>query len=131
MNLISISIRRPVLTLVIVILFVLLGLSGMRGMGISLLPKIEVPFVSVRTSYTGAGPEDMETLVSKPLEDAISQVQGVRRLESTSLEGISFVFIEFDPDINLADAALDVANRVRTVNLPEPKSAGSFPQVKG
>ena len=99
MNLISISIRRPVLTLVIVILFVLLGLSGMRGMGISLLPKIEVPFVSVRTSYTGAGPEDMETLVSKPLEDAISQVQGVRRLESTSLEGISFVFIEFDPDI--------------------------------
>ncbi len=61
----------------------------------------------------------METLVSKPLEDAISQVQGVRRLESTSLEGISFVFIEFDPDINLADAALDVANRVRTVNLPE------------
>ena len=119
MNLISISIRRPVLTLVIVILFVLLGLSGMRGMGVALLPKIEVPFVSVRTSYTGAGPEDMETLVSKPLEDAISQVQGVRRLESTSLEGISFVFIEFDPDINLADAALDVANRVRTVNLPE------------
>lgn len=119
MNLIQISIRRPVLTLVIVILAVLLGLSGMRGMGVAMLPKMEVPFVSVRTSYEGAGPEDMETLVSKPLEDAISQIQGVRRIESTSLEGMSFVFIEFDPDVNLADAALDVANRVRTVNLPE------------
>ena len=119
MNLIQISIRRPVLTLVIVILAVLLGLSGMKGMGVAMLPKIEVPFVSVRTSYEGAGPEDMETLVSKPLEDAISQIQGVRRIESTSLEGMSFVFIEFDPDVNLADAALDVANRVRTVNLPE------------
>ena len=119
MGIIGISIRRPVLTLVIVILAVLLGLSGMQGMGISLLPRIEVPFVSVMTSYTGAGPEDMETLVSKPLEDAISQVQGVRRIESTSLEGLSYVFIEFDSEINLADAALDVANRVRTVNLPE------------
>lgn len=119
MNLISISIRRPVLTLVIVILAVLLGFAGMKGMGVAMLPKIEVPFVSVRTSYTGAGPEDMETLVSRPLEDAISQIQGVRRLESTSLEGMSFVFIEFDPNVNLADAALDVANRVRTVSLPE------------
>ncbi len=119
MGLISISIRRPVLTLVIVILAVLLGLAGIKGMGISLLPKIEVPFVSVVTRYTGAGPVDMETLVSKPLEDAISQVQGARRIESTSLEGLSYVFVEFDPDINLADAALDVANRVRTVSLPE------------
>ena len=119
MNLISISIRRPVLTLVIVILAVLLGFAGMKGMGVAMLPRIEVPFVSVRTSYTGAGPEDMETLVSRPLEDAISQIQGVRRLESTSLEGMSFVFIEFDPNVNLADAALDVANRVRTVSLPE------------
>ncbi len=119
MGIISISIRRPVLTLVIVILAVLLGLAGMKGMGISLLPKIEVPFVSVVTRYTGAGPVDMETLVSKPLEDAISQVQGSRRIESTSLEGLSYVFVEFDPDINLADAALDVANRVRTVSLPE------------
>jgi len=119
MNLISISIRRPVLTLVIVILFVLLGLSGMKDMGVALLPQIEVPFVSVRTEYEGAGPEDIETLVSKPIEDAISQIQGVRRIESTSLEGMSYVFVEFDTDVNLADAALDVANRVRTVNLPE------------
>lgn len=119
MGIIDISIRRPVLTLVIVILAVLLGLSGMRGMGISLLPQIEVPFVSVVTRYTGAGPEDMETLVTKPLEDAISQVQGVRRIESTSLEGLAYVFVEFDMEVNLSDAALDVANRVRTVTLPE------------
>jgi len=119
MGIIGISIRRPVLTLVIVILAVLLGLSAMQGMGISLLPRIEIPFVSVVTRYTGAGPEDMETLISKPLEDAISQVQGARRIESTSLEGLSYVFVEFDMDVNLADAALDVANRVRTVNLPE------------
>ncbi len=119
MGIIGISIRRPVLTLVIVILAVLLGLAGMRGMGIALLPRIEVPFVSVVTRYTGAGPEDMETLVSKPLEDAISQVQGARRIESTSLEGLSYVFVEFDMEINLSDAALDVANRVRTVTLPE------------
>jgi Cation/multidrug efflux pump len=88
-------------------------------MGVALLPQIEVPFVSVRTEYEGAGPEDIETLVSKPIEDAISQIQGVRRIESTSLEGMSYVFVEFDTDVNLADAALDVANRVRTVNLPE------------
>ncbi|PKL03273.1 MAG: AcrB/AcrD/AcrF family protein, partial [Synergistetes bacterium HGW-Synergistetes-2] len=119
MGIIGISIRRPVLTLVIVILAVLLGLSGMQGMGISLLPRIEVPFVSVVTRYTGAGPEDMETLVTKPLEDAISQVQGARRIESTSLEGLSYVFVEFDMEVNLSDAALDVANRVRTVTLPE------------
>ncbi|HRV99088.1 MAG TPA: efflux RND transporter permease subunit, partial [Aminobacteriaceae bacterium] len=87
MGIIGISIRRPVLTLVIVILAVLLGLSGMQGMGISLLPRIEVPFVSVVTRYTGAGPEDMETLVTKPLEDAISQVQGAGGLERPRFEG--------------------------------------------
>ncbi|NLM71718.1 MAG: efflux RND transporter permease subunit [Synergistaceae bacterium] len=119
MGIIGLSIRRPVLTLVIVILAVLLGLSAMNGMGISLLPKIEVPFVSVITRYSGAGPEDMEMLVTKPLEDAISQVQGSRKIESSSLEGLSFVFVEFDADVDLADAALDVANRVRTVRLPE------------
>lgn len=119
MGIIGVSIRRPVLTLVIVILAVLLGLSAMNGMGISLLPKIEVPFVSVVTRYSGAGPEDMETLVTKPLEDSISQVQGSRRIESTSLEGLSFVFVEFDADVDLADAAVDVANRIRTASLPE------------
>ncbi len=119
MGLIDLSIRRPVFTLVTVILVTLLGMVGYFGMGVSLMPKMEFPFVTVMTRYEGATPIDVETLITKPIEDGIAQIPGVRKIESTSLEGLSYVSVEFNSDILLSDAALDVSNKVRTVNLPD------------
>ena len=70
-------IRRPVFTTMLVLLLVVFGLSSYSGIGLDLYPDVEFPIVNVTVTYTGASPEEMETLVTKPIEDAVSSVSGI------------------------------------------------------
>ena len=72
MNLIRFFVRRPVFTWVTVILAALLGLYGYFNLGVALYPKVDIPVIVITTSYRGASPAEIESLVSKPLEDAVS-----------------------------------------------------------
>ena len=121
MSFLSVFIRRPVMTTVFVLLAVVVGTYSYFSTGIALLPKIDVPVVVVATVYDGAGPQEIETLVTKPVEDAVSQVEGVKKIESYSLEGISYVVVWFEYGVNVSEANLDVSNRVKAVQglLPE------------
>lgn len=116
-------IRRPVMTSVFVLLAVVIGIYSYSKLGIALLPKVDIPVVVVATRYSGAGPSEIETLVSKPIEDACSQVEGVDKIESYSLEGVSYVVVSFQYEIDISEANLDVSNRIKAISALLPEDA--------
>lgn len=82
-------IRRPVFTTMFVLLLVVFGIKSYPNLGVDLYPDVELPLVSVTVTYTGASPEEMETLITRPIEDRVSQVAGIKTLSSTVREGYS------------------------------------------
>ncbi|QDR80341.1 efflux RND transporter permease subunit [Sporomusa termitida] len=118
---IDIFIRRPVFTTMLVMLLVVFGLTSYPGLGVDLYPDVEFPLVMVNVTYTGASPEEMESLITKPVEDAVSSVAGIKTLSSVSREGVSQTTIEFELGTDPKLAANDVREKVAGVRrrLPE------------
>lgn len=121
MTLSDLSIRRPVLATVMSLTLVLIGLMSYQRLPVREYPDIDQPVVSVRTVYKGASPEVMESQVTRPLEDSLSGIEGIRTLKSVSREEVSTVTIEFTLKRNPDGAAADVRDRVSRVRsrLPE------------
>ncbi len=112
MNLPRFSVRRPVLTTMVALIVVLLGAVSLSRVRIDLLPDIEMPTLSVRTSYEGASPEVMEQRITQILEEIIATVPGVEELSSSSSEGSSEVSVTFAWGTDIDTAALDVQGRI-------------------
>ena len=106
-------IRRPVFTWCGVIIFVLLGWSSYTTLGVTLYPDVEFPFVLVQTRYDGASPNEIEQLVSKPLEDALADLEGLKTITSYSQDGISMLAVEMQAGTNPDLALVDVNNKVK------------------
>ena len=117
---IKMFIRRPVFTTMLVMLLVVFGVTSYPSLGIDLYPDVDFPIVTVRITYTGASPEEMEGLITKPVEDAVSSVSGIKTLSSTSREGISETIIEFELGTNAKMAANDVREKVAGVRRRLP-----------
>ncbi len=100
---------------------VVIGLFALTQLGIDIFPEIDFPYVTIITVYPGAGPEEVETLITKPLEDAVSAISGLKDMVSISQEGMSLVFLEFDLGRNVDLAGIDVKEKVDAIrtNLPE------------
>src|SRR5262245_46331469 len=94
---------------------VVLGLFSFREIGIDQFPNVELPIVTVTTTLRGASPEEMETSVTKPLEEIINTIQGIDELNSTTLEGVSQITIQFVLERDRDSAAQDVRDKVNTV----------------
>jgi len=109
------AILRPVAISMLVLALVVLGLQSMSLMQVDLYPRIEFPMVSIGTVYPGAGPQEIETLVSKPIEDAVSGVNNVKNVTSSSQEGISVVSVEFFVGTDVDTAASDVREKVDAI----------------
>ncbi len=120
MSLYATSIRRPVLAIVMSLVITLFGLIAFSFLGVREFPNVDSPVVSVRTNYTGANADVIESQITEPLEEEVNSVPGIRSLTSTSREGRSTLRIEFEVDVDLETAANDVRDRVsRAVrNLP-------------
>lgn len=121
MSLSSISIRRPVLAIVMSIVIVLFGIIGYTYLGIREYPSIDPPIITVNTSYVGANADVIESQITEPLEEQINGIAGIRSLTSVSRDGSSNISVEFDVDIDLETAANDVRDRVSRAqrNLPQ------------
>ncbi len=117
----DLSIKRSVLMTVIIIIMVLLGLMAYLELPLDLFPRIEFPFITVMTSYPGAGPREIETLLSKPLEEELSTTDGLRHIKSISQEGLSVILMEFELEVDVDVAAADVRDKVALVepDLPD------------
>lgn len=117
----SVSIRRPVLVLVLNLLILLAGIAAVLAVEIRELPDVDMPIVSVRAEYPGASPETMDAEVISILESAVARVSGIHHINSASEENQGRMRIEFQPDVDLDSAASDVREAVSRVlhDLPE------------
>ncbi len=96
MKLARMAVDRPVTMYMFYFAVILLGAVSLRELSVDLLPDISYPRLSVITNYPGVAPEEIETLITAPLESAVSRIPGLRRVESISKEGVSFLTLEFD-----------------------------------
>jgi len=121
MKLAQLSVNRPVTTLMIFIAMVVLGLVSMSLLGLDLMPDLEIPAVSVLTAYEGAGPEEVETLLTKPIEDTLSTISGVDEVISVSKEGMSAVTLKFNWGEKIDESINDVREKLDLIRerLPE------------
>lgn len=125
MNLSTLSIKRPVLTIVMNITIILFGIIGYTFLGVREFPSIDPAQVSVRTNYSGANADIIESQITEPLEKAINSIDGIRNITSSSVQGSSSISIEFNLDKNLEDAANDVRDKVSQAvrSLPDDLDA--------
>ena len=121
MSLASISIRRPVLAIVMSIVIVLFGIIGYTYLGVREYPSIDPPIITVSTNYTGANADIIESQVTEPLEEQINGIAGIRSLTSVSRDGRSIITVEFDVSIDLEAAANDVRDRVSVARSRLPQ----------
>ncbi|MGE0464721.1 MAG: efflux RND transporter permease subunit [Vicinamibacterales bacterium] len=121
MSIPRLAIHRPVTMFMISFVIVLLGAISLTRLPVDLMPDTEFPSITVRVSYPGVGPLEMEELVTRPIEQAVSAVAGLERVQSTSSEGSSMVRLNFVWGTDLSEAADDVRTRVDRVRgrLPE------------
>lgn len=120
MKLADVSIRRPVFTIMMIMSLIVLGWFSYIKLNVDLYPNVDIPYVVVTTVLPGAGPEQIESDVTKKVEDAINPIEGVDKIMSTSQEGASIVVIGFKLEIDGKTAAQDVREKVAAIraNLP-------------
>lgn len=123
MSLAGIAIRRPVATTMLMVSMVFIGIVSMLSMKSELLPNMNIPIVMVSTTWQGAVPQDIETQVTKRIEDTLSNVDGIKQIRSTSAFGSSKVLIEFDYGVDINTKKGDVQKEVDTIKGDLPASA--------
>jgi hydrophobe/amphiphile efflux-1 (HAE1) family protein len=123
MNLSSIAIKRPVFTVMVTVALLVVGILGLKRLGTDLFPDVTFPVVAVNIVYPGAGPSEVETLISKNVEDAVISLNGIDRVRSFSREGLSTTMIIFKLGVDLPEAATEVRERVEQIRWKFPQEA--------
>ena len=118
MNLIKIAIQRPVTVSMFVVAVILFGLVSLNRLALNLLPDISYPSLTVQTDYEDAAPEEIENLITQPVEEAVGVVPGLTKMTSVSRSGQSEVVLEFGWDTDMDIASLEVREKLDFVNLP-------------
>lgn len=129
MSLSTISIKRPVLTIVLNLTIILFGFIGYKFLGVREYPSIDPAQISVRTNYTGANADIIESQITEPLEKAINSIDGIKNITSSSNQGSSIITIEFNLDKDLEAAANDVRDKVSQAVRSLPEDIDSQPIV--
>ena len=119
----DVSIRRPVFIAMFVLAIVVLGARSRSDLKAELYPNIEIPFISIVTAYPGAGPQEIENLVTDRIEEAVSGIAGLKNVTSTSRESLSVVALEFELGTNLDTAAADVRDKLSAIRGELPRDA--------
>ena len=121
----AVFIRRPVATIMMCLAIVVIGLMSYSGMGVGMFPNVDVPYVLVQTTLAGASPEEIETSVTKIIEESVNQVEGIDEIKSQSMEGASLVSIKFLMDKDGDVAAQEVRDKVELIKneLPDGTEA--------
>ena len=106
------SLKRPVAMLCLIIALTLLGLNSYRKIGLELMPKTDVPYITVTTIYPGASSTDIETDVAKKIEDEVMTIEGLKHVTSICMENVAVTLLEFNMDVNVDVAATDVREKI-------------------
>src|SRR5262245_43815251 len=120
---VDLFIRRPVFASMLIATLVVVGISSLFRLRVDRFPSVDLPTVSVRTVLPGASTEEVETLISERIEEAVNTIEGIDQLRSVSTSGASIVVITFRLDRNIEAAAQDVRDRVATILRDLPPQA--------
>lgn len=120
MNIARLSIKRPILITCIILSILTFGLISLNRLGVDLYPDINFPMLTVSTVYAGAAPEEIEKLITKPLEEELGAIGGIKHIYSTNLESISIITIEFGLDTDLKKVDQDVRAKINLVRSKLP-----------
>lgn len=129
MSLSTLSIKKPVLTIVMNLLLILFGIIGYLFLGVREFPSIDPAQITVRTSYAGANADIIESQITEPLEKAINSIDGIKNISSSSSQGSSNISIEFKLEKNLEEAANDVRDKVSQALRSLPQDIDAPPVV--
>lgn len=124
MRIYDLAIKRPVTIIMCVVMILILGFVSLSGIGIDMLPNISFPMVMVMTSYEGAGPQEVENLITKPLEEVLSTVSNFKSVSSTSSLGSSMINIEFTQGTDMKFASLNIREKIDLIKNALPDGAG-------
>ena len=123
MSIYSTSVKRPVTTILIFVALIVMGLYSLTQLPIDLYPEMELPFIGVVTTYGGASASDIETNVTRPVEDALNSVSNLKEITSTSSDGLSVIFMNFEYGTNLDEASNDIRSNLGFIDRVLPKDA--------
>lgn len=128
MGLTRVAILRPLFIAMVVLALVVVGAVSYTKLGVDLYPNVAFPVTTVVTAYPGAGPQTVEQLVTKPIEDAVAGLNGIDYIQSYSSEGSSFVIIVFKDGVNGDSASIDVERKINSIrgSLPQDVKAPSI-----
>jgi HAE1 family hydrophobic/amphiphilic exporter-1 len=119
----KVSIRNPVFATMVMVALMVLGLASYRSLGVEKMPDVQFPYVFVQVLYPGASPEAVENDITKPIENVVNTVRGVKKIVSSSFEGRSLTFIEFNLSANMDHGIQEVRDKIATVRAAFPKDA--------
>ncbi|MDO8311427.1 MAG: efflux RND transporter permease subunit, partial [Sideroxyarcus sp.] len=119
----KVSINNPVFATMVMIGIMVLGLFSYQRLGVEAMPNVEFPFASIIVQYPGASPEQVENDLTKPLEDVVNTVAGVKKIRSNSWEGRAGVFVEFSLSANMDRAIQEVRDKIAQIRPGFPKEA--------
>ncbi|NOU17017.1 MAG: efflux RND transporter permease subunit [Bacteroidales bacterium] len=125
----DLALKRPVGSIVLSLMIILLGVVGLSFLGVRLYPAIDPPIITVQTSYTGANSEIIESQITEPLEKSINGIEGVKSISSSSSVGSSNITVEFNLDADLEKAANDVRDKVSQAARSLPQDLDALPTV--
>ncbi|HEU5323106.1 MAG TPA: efflux RND transporter permease subunit, partial [Methylomirabilota bacterium] len=115
MSLLEVFVRRPVFTTMLLTSLVVLGLASFVQLGVDIFPKVDLPTITITTRLPGASPEEIESQITKPIEEVVNTIAGLDELRSSTIEGQSQVLATFILDRNVQEAANDVREKVSAV----------------
>jgi len=121
MQIAKLSIERPIMTTMAILVFIIFGGIAYFSLNLNNMPDIEIPYITIFTTYPGAGPKEIETLITKRIEEVVSTVSELERVESYSLDGVSISILEFKIGKNVNIANQEVKDKVDEIinDLPD------------
>ncbi len=125
MHISTLSVRKPITIMMMTLAIAIIGFVSLPKLGLDLLPKIEYPAITVMTSYPGIAPEEIETLLTKPIEDAVSTVKNVKNVRSTSTEGMSVIVVDFEWGVDIDLLSQDVRDKIGQIQDRLPSEAST------
>ena len=102
------SVNKPYTVVVAVVLVLILGAISFFNLQTDLLPEIDLPFLVINTQYAGASPEEVETVVTRPIEQIVATTNNIENVSSVSRENVSTVILEFSNDVNMDSALIEI-----------------------
>ncbi|MCD4651205.1 MAG: efflux RND transporter permease subunit [Candidatus Cloacimonetes bacterium] len=119
----DLSIKRPILITMIIMVFIVFGLLGYFALNLNMMPDVSIPFVTIQTIYPGAGPKEIETQITKIIEDEVATISNINYIQSYSMESVSLVLMRFDMNKDVNIAAQDVKDKIAAIQNQLPADA--------